>query len=242
VGAPAVLEHRVMLTPDAPWKGKTRFGHQSATCAIVLGTFGGCDDNPTPGRGEPAAAPQPGQSTATLAAVPESPGASRQALAAPVSSALPSEQTLNKLQMTSGITHVKREAVGHGLRVQRALRVAAHDGYERVVLAFDEAVPGYHLEYIDRPIRDCGRGEVVEVAGEGWLEVRLFPAAAHTEAGQPTIFQRALQPRLDVVREVERTCDFEGVVSWVIGTATPNRYRVFELSNPPRLVIDIASP
>ena len=41
------------------------------------------------------------------------------------------------------------------------------------------------------------------------------------------------------VLEVELTCDFEVVVTWVLGTKSPNRYRVLELSAPPRLAVDV---
>jgi hypothetical protein len=100
-------------------------------------------------------------------------------------------------------------------------------------------VPGYHLEYVDAPVRDCGAGDVRAIEGDGWLELRLTPANAHTDDGQPTVKTRELLPRLPIVREVERTCDFEAVVTWVIGTARPNPYRAFELREPYRLVVDV---
>ncbi len=69
--------------------------------------------------------------------------------------------------------------------------------------------------------------------------MRFTVARAHDDAGHPTIASREIAANLDVVLEVERTCDFEGVVTWVIGVASPNRFRVLELSDPPRLVVDI---
>jgi len=44
---------------------------------------------------------------------------------------------------------------------------------------------------------------------------------------------------LPVLSELELTCDFEAVVTWVLGVESPNRYRIRELNGPPRLVIDI---
>jgi hypothetical protein len=127
----------------------------------------------------------------------------------------------------------------HGVQTQVGILAGKHAGYERVVFEFADSVPGYHLEYIDKPVRDCGAGHVRPVAGEGWLEVRLEPARAHDDSGHPTIAEREFKPRLDLVLELERTCDFEAVVTWVIGLASPNRFRVLELSDPPRLVVDI---
>lgn len=139
-------------------------------------------------------------------------------------------------EKTAGIVEVKREGYP---AVLHAVRAARNQGFDRVVFEFRERVPGYHLEYIDKPVRDCGAGDVKPIEGDGWLEARFYPAYAHTEAGEPTVPERELKPSLSIVREIERTCDFEAVVTWVIGTASPNRYRAFELSSPPRLVVDI---
>lgn len=141
-----------------------------------------------------------------------------------------------RFEGTAGI--VEKKSTGEP-RVLGAVRAAQHTAYDRVVFEFVGAIPGYHLEYVDRPVRDCGAGDTKTVEGDGWLEVRLTPAHAHTEAGEPTVSRRELFPRLPIVRELERTCDFEAVVTWVIGTASPNRFRVLELSDPPRLVVDI---
>jgi hypothetical protein len=148
----------------------------------------------------------------------------------------PSAATLDRLPLTAGVLSMAREGP---VRTQRALRVASHPGFDRIALEFDSGVPGYHLEYVDRPVRDCAAGRVVPIAGDGWLELRLDGARAHTEAGQPTIAWRELEPDARLVLEVERTCDFEGVVTWVVGVRSPNRFRVFELDAPPRLVVDV---
>jgi hypothetical protein len=137
---------------------------------------------------------------------------------------------------TIGRVELKREGPPALLQ---AVRAASGLGYDRVVFEFRDSVPGYHIEYIDKPVRDCGAGDVRAIEGDGWLEVRLYPANAHTAQGEATISERELRPRLPIVREIERTCDFEAVVTWVIGTASPHRYSAFELAAPPRLVVDI---
>ena len=119
------------------------------------------------------------------------------------------------------------------------VRTGMHEGFDRVVFEFDERVPGYHIEYIDKPVRKCGSGKVTPLAGDGWLEVRMYPAKAHTEEGQPAVANRERMPKLPVLWELELTCDFEAVVTWVFGVESPNRYQVRELSSPPRLVIDL---
>jgi hypothetical protein len=124
-------------------------------------------------------------------------------------------------------------------RLLKDVRVGRHERYDRVVFEFETAVPGYHLEYVDKPVRQCGSGEATAIAGDAWLEVRFDPADAHTTEGKPTVKERERHLDLPVVREIELTCDFEAQVNWVLGVGSPNRYRALELSDPPRLVVDI---
>jgi hypothetical protein len=140
-------------------------------------------------------------------------------------------------QGTAGIVH-KRNSGKPAVLI--AVRSAEHDGFDRVVFEFrDKRLPGYHVEYIDRPVRQCGSGNPTPIAGDGWLEVRLEPAYAHDEVGKPTVHDREQLLDLSIVREAELTCDFEAVVTWVLGVTSPNRYRVMELTEPTRLVVDI---
>jgi hypothetical protein len=139
---------------------------------------------------------------------------------------------------TSGVTDKKHDT--KNTAVLRDVRAAAHDGYDRVVFEFEGAeMPSYHIEYIDKPVRACGSGDVVPLKGDGWLEIRFTPAAAHTEDGEPTVKQRSMTPNLKIIKEMKATCDFEAEVEWVLGVASPNRYRVMELKNPTRLAVDI---
>lgn len=123
------------------------------------------------------------------------------------------------------------------------VRSGRNRGFDRVVFEFTGGgLPGYHLEYIDRPIRDCGSGEPFEVAGEGWLRVRLQPARAHTfegEGARATVENRNRAPALPNLVALRLTCDFEANLEWVLGVRSPNRYRVFELREPARLVVDV---
>lgn len=122
------------------------------------------------------------------------------------------------------------------------IRAARHARFDRIAFEFSGRVPGYHVEYVNRPVRQCGSGEVTEIAGDAWLEVRLSPADAHDDKGHPTAGERERKIELGVLRELEMTCDFEGVVTWVLGVSSPNRYRVLELTDPPRLAVDVHHP
>lgn len=149
-----------------------------------------------------------------------------------------SREKTDDSSFTAGI--VDHRPPPHAVALLTDVRAAKHEHFDRVVFELGEgAAPGYHLEYIDRPVRQCGSGEVTAVAGDAWLEVRLEPANAHTSAGDPTLGAREQKVSLEVLRELEQTCDFEAQVTWVLGLAKPNRYRVLTLNDPLRLVVDI---
>lgn len=139
---------------------------------------------------------------------------------------------------TAGIVDVEKSLAGVGTAVDA--RAASHPDFDRFVVEFEgDALPSYHIEYVDRPVRQCGSGNPMEVAGDGWLLIRLQPASAHTEEGQPTIADRSTEPNLQVIVQATLICDFEAQVEWVLGVRSPNLYRVTELVRPARLVIDV---
>jgi hypothetical protein len=122
----------------------------------------------------------------------------------------------------------------------RDVRVGVNQGFDRVVLEFlGSSVPGYRVEYVDRPVHHCGSGDPVPVTGDAWLAVTLRGTQAHTDQGQPTVQGRERRLQMPIVKELEFTCDFEGVVEIVLGVSRPNRYRITELQNPTRLIIDV---
>ena len=125
-------------------------------------------------------------------------------------------------------------------RVLRGVAVASAPGYDRVVFEFtDDSVPGYHVEYTTQPVRRCGSGDAVTVAGAGKLVVRFEPAQAHDERGNPTVAERERMLGLPAAKEMQLICDFEGQVEWVLGVAAAHPYRVLESPGPGRVVVDI---
>jgi len=142
-----------------------------------------------------------------------------------------------KFEGTAGVTEKKREV--SGVAVLREVRAASHPAFDRVVFEFEGDLPGYRLEYVDRPVRQCGSGLPLKVAGDGLLLVRLEPASAHTESGEPTVRDRERRTNLPNMKELKLVCDFEGQVEWVLGLRSPEPYRLSELRNPSRLVLDV---
>ena len=149
----------------------------------------------------------------------------------------PPEDPKNR-EWTAGKVELKRRP-GASMTL-RSVRAGQHADFDRVVFEFEGAqLPGYALEYVDKPIILCGSGDPTSVAGQGWLQVRFTPARGHNDQGQATVAEREIKARLPVILELERTCDFEGEVTWVLGNKGPHKYRVMELREPTRLVVDV---
>ena len=120
-----------------------------------------------------------------------------------------------------------------------AVRTAAHDGFDRIVFEFTDQSPGYLVDYSDEPIRSCGSGDKVDLSGKARLKIRFSPAKAHTDDGKPTVSFNDLKTGLTQIVELKRTCDFEAEVEWGVGIAEKKLYRVTELRDPSRIVIDV---
>jgi hypothetical protein len=121
-----------------------------------------------------------------------------------------------------------------------AVRAASHAQFDRIVFEFGGPdLPGYHVRYTRQPLQQCGSGENESLDWPGRLVMRFTPARAHTEAGAITVRDRRRRLELAVLRELKVICDAESDLEWAIGLAEPNAYRVLELRNPARILIDI---
>lgn len=120
------------------------------------------------------------------------------------------------------------------------IRAAHHPGFDRVVFDFDGPLPSTRtVRYVPQVIQD-GSGDPVKVQGRAFLEVSLFPTIGHTEDGRSRTYGPARRSfTTHNVVEVVNSGDFEAVVSFGIGLASKQPYKVFTLTNPSRLVIDI---
>jgi hypothetical protein len=152
----------------------------------------------------------------------------------------PEQQSQRKVtEWTAGIVTVSTQLPPDTFALVRDVRAARHGQFDRIVIEFSSsALPGYRIEYIDEPVRLCGSGKPLQLPGDGWLMIRLTSARMHAQ-GESTVANRDLALELPVILRLVATCDFENVVTWVAAVSAPNRYRVQELKNPARLVVDI---
>ncbi|MEA2668488.1 MAG: hypothetical protein QOJ33_1422, partial [Chloroflexota bacterium] len=116
------------------------------------------------------------------------------------------------------------------------IRIAHHDGYDRLVIGFPtaNAMPEYQLtrQATATFVRDAS-GQPVTLNGSAGIRAVL--RNSDITPGAPT----DLKPGLPAIREVAQIGNFERVVSYGLGLATPACFRVLELSGPTRLVIDV---
>ena len=122
------------------------------------------------------------------------------------------------------------------------VRAGGHTGYDRVVFQFEGAeVPGYRIEYV----REITLGETDDqyLTLQGGALVQATFQGSATEDYRPgtqTVPDR-LTPGLAQVQQIGLAEDWEGVVRLGIGLDHRAGFRVLELHDPPRVVVDFAT-
>ncbi|MEO8001917.1 MAG: hypothetical protein ABI644_08575 [Arenimonas sp.] len=143
---------------------------------------------------------------------------------------------------TKGVSVVGRTNSGYAIQVLKAVRFGNPPDVDRIVFEFNDAgLPEWELKYVEpSQVTNCGSGDPVTVAGNAWLQITFRGAQAHNESGEATSGPTRKLLNQIALRELVRTCDFEGEVTWVAGVMRENEYTSLVLANPSRLVIDIA--
>lgn len=125
------------------------------------------------------------------------------------------------------------------IAVLEDVRVGHHPDFDRIVFQFSGTPPKHKIEYIDRPVRACGSGDVVPFPGDAWLSIQFEPANAHTEEGKPSVENRDMTIANRNLRQLKLICDFEAVVEWIAAVDSPGKFKVMELKEPTRVVVNI---
>jgi len=120
------------------------------------------------------------------------------------------------------------------------VRTGKHATFDRVVIDLDGKASGYKVGYV-KQVREDGSGKVVDTRGRANLLVRLTPADAHDGNGHATYDgPRRFTVGYPALREVAFAGDFEATVSIALGISHKSGFRVMTLSNPTRIVVDVA--
>lgn len=123
-----------------------------------------------------------------------------------------------------------------------AVRASRHEGFDRVVFEFRNALPGYDVGYVSGPIRNDPSGKIVPIAGAAMVRIRMDHAldADLTRPSAPMTYTgpQRMRPGTPEIAELARTGSFEGVLTWVAGLQDRVDFRVTTLTAPARLVVD----
>ena len=116
-----------------------------------------------------------------------------------------------------------------------AILVGRHSGYDRTVFTFSEGVPGYTVGYVSQVVSDPS-GKVVTLAGQAFLRIVFHPSTGYPSYTGPS----SISPGYPTLLQVRAAGDFESYLSFGIGLSQRVGFRVFALTQPYRVVIDVA--
>jgi hypothetical protein len=137
---------------------------------------------------------------------------------------------------------VKVAATNKDTALLTAVRAARHEGFDRVVFEFRNALPGYEVKYVTPPVHHDGSGKVVPIAGSNVVQIRMENAldADLSQASAPMTYTgpQRFKPGTPELVELARSGGFEGVLTWVAGLHDRADFRVTTLAAPARLVVD----
>ena len=122
------------------------------------------------------------------------------------------------------------------------VRMATHDGFDRVVFEFTDGLPEVFLDPAEPPFAEDGSGFPIDVEGESFLRLIMRGGTKQTDEGTssydgPTEFDPGFPTLVDLVEGG----DFEAQSTWYFGLSSEACVRVMGLTDDgaPRLVIDV---
>jgi len=185
-----------------------------AATVLATGVLTGCD-------AEPSAEPGTSAASTSTAAAPA-----------------PADSVPTDAQPKHG-----EASTGAGLTVS-GVRIGSQAGFDRVVYDLGgSGMPGWVVRYTERAVQD-GSGRELEVAGDSVLEVRITGSAYPFDSGVSPYAgpDPATDPAVPGIAGVSSPLVFEGISQSFIGVAGERpAFSVTALSNPTRLIVDIAT-
>jgi hypothetical protein len=102
-------------------------------------------------------------------------------------------------------------------------------------------LPGFQVGYQPDPILDDPRGEPVDIAGAATLVLWVgawMPSMEGVGYSGPT---EIVPTNVSHIAELQQISNFEGQTAWAIGLDSLRPFAVTTLTDPTRIVIDIAT-
>jgi hypothetical protein len=120
------------------------------------------------------------------------------------------------------------------------VRVAHHDDFDRVVFEFHgTGTPGWIVEYVPQAFAQ-GSGEPIELAGTAVLSITITGVGYPTETGIEEFRRGPVEPAdAHVVTGAFFDGTFEGTTQAFVGTSAQQPFRVYLLTDPARIVLEV---
>ena len=94
------------------------------------------------------------------------------------------------------------------------------------------------MRYVSQIVAD-GSGNPVSLLGTKRIRIIVRNARGHTNSGT-NLLPSVITPGCSNLRQVKKAGDFEGVVTYGLGLRRKTGFRVFRLTAPTRIVVDVA--
>jgi hypothetical protein len=135
------------------------------------------------------------------------------------------------------------EASGTDFRplVLQYLRLGTHEGYDRIVFEYDGGTPEVEIDLAEPPYVQNPSGLPMTVSGDPVYRVTLHGASKFDmeTATMPYSGPTNFEPGYEQIVQFVESGDFEATHSWYLGVNGGSCLRVFRLTDPARIVIDI---
>lgn len=124
------------------------------------------------------------------------------------------------------------------------VRAGRHTCFDRLVVDFDGRASAYRVRYVTA-VKQQGSGHTVPLRGGAFLQLDLQSATYDIDTGAPTYDPANSRELVNVsgwrtFRQVASGGSFEGQTTFGLGVRARLPFRVQRLSNPGRLVVDVA--
>ena len=126
----------------------------------------------------------------------------------------------------------------------KVVQVAKHNGFDRTIFEFQGPMPNYNFHYLATPfyVNEDESKERIRIAGRAFIQAGFyFIRADETQLNlaQAAGFSPQGKLRMPSLRQIADRGVWEGGSDFVLGIKARQPFRVTELANPSRVVIDV---